>query len=167
MKATIALSTLASLALVSAFEVPFWEKMSLSSASCRNVHLTDKYVLNADCANPSDPPPMEWRGISLDLNKCFANYLGTLNYVQDGGFGASCSDCRLEGDNHDLVCQCDKGDGTGNKNTTYALSDWKTIRIEGCAGCQYCEKCVLNPSCHYSDGIEKREEDKTARSFFA
>ncbi|KAI1184574.1 hypothetical protein F5B17DRAFT_433421 [Nemania serpens] len=172
MKATIAFSTLASLplaALVSAFEVPGWEKMSLRDALCKNVHLTDKYVLNADCTNPYDPPPLQTRSISLDLNKCFANYLGTLNYVQDGGFGASCDECHLEGgDAYNLVCQCDMGDGTNkNMNTTYKLGDWKTVRIEGCAGCQYCGPCNLNPSCHSSDYIEKRSEDKKARNFLA
>ncbi|KAI1159472.1 hypothetical protein F5B18DRAFT_655590 [Nemania serpens] len=146
MKATIALSTLASLALVSAYEVAPVEKMSLRDALCKN------------------------QPINLDLNQCFANYLGTLNYVQDGGFGSSCDECYVDDSDdtkYNLVCQCDTG-ADSTMNTTYALGDWKTIRIQGCLGCQACSKeCNLAIGCHNSDYIEKRAEDKIALPFLA
>lgn len=58
MKATIALSTLASLALVSAYEVAPVEKMSLRDALCKNVRVADKYTLKADCANTYSQGPL-------------------------------------------------------------------------------------------------------------
>ncbi|KAI0401139.1 hypothetical protein F4802DRAFT_601413 [Xylaria palmicola] len=165
MKATTAsqLASLALYSLVSAFEVPLWEKMSLSDAHCEDINLTDSYILHARCVSVSSPswdlnsPPKD---ISLDLNKCFANYMGTLNFVPDGGFGTSCPECTID-DKKNLVCKCGIGAGMGYKETTQGLNDWRIIRVAGLGNSE------IEMSCHQDIGIQKRADDKEARPFVA
>ncbi|KAI1755370.1 hypothetical protein F4782DRAFT_551621 [Xylaria castorea] len=150
-------STLASLpllAIVSAFELPSYDKLSLGAAYCKNIHLTDGHVLQATCTNVA-AEGMKAHDLSLDLNGCFANYMGTLNHVADGGFGASCKSCKMVGTK--LVCDCLVGDST-TKHTKYELDDWRTIRMGG-------EDFTM--SCGSTDGLEKRVENKEARPFVA
>ncbi|KAI1110124.1 hypothetical protein F5Y14DRAFT_372175 [Nemania sp. NC0429] len=175
MKATIALSTLASLlplvAQVSAMELPGSEKLNLLEAKCENVRLTGKYTLEVDCRDGS---------ASLDLNSCFSNNLGALEYVQDGGFGATCEDCSVVklddrgrvvvGDNgkYSLNCVCGTGGAlmgpfgaVSMMNTTYDISDWQTIRIAGPPAVEACQhkKCGIGMFCHGTEGLSKRAEN--------
>ncbi|KAI8945630.1 hypothetical protein F4801DRAFT_115747 [Xylaria longipes] len=158
MKASFA-STLASLpllAIVSAFEVPWYEKLSLGDANCQNFHLK-KTVLHATCKNPArNPDEAKPVDLSLDLNTCFANYLGTLNYVSDGGYGSSCSWCHLVGTK--LVCMCSVGGDGGTKYNEYELNNWRTIRLTGGDFTMHCGS---------TEGLEKRVDNKEARPFVA
>ncbi|KAI0457017.1 hypothetical protein F5B21DRAFT_465249 [Xylaria acuta] len=158
MKASFA-STLASLPLlvmVSAFELPWYEKMSLGAANCQNIHLTDGHVLHATCTNPAaDPSYTKPVDLSLDLNDCFANYMGTLNYVSNGGFGSSCSS-HLVGTK--LVSKCSVGKDRGTKHNEYELNDWHTIRLTG-------QDFTMH--CGGTEGLEKRVNNKEARPFVA
>ncbi|KAI0912841.1 hypothetical protein F4824DRAFT_499570 [Ustulina deusta] len=159
MKANLAstLAYLPLLAIVSAFAIPYYEKMSLSSAHCQNIRLTDGHVLHATCTNPAqDPAITEPVDLSLDLDSCFANYLGTLNYVSDGGFSSSCSACHLV--DTKLVCECSVGQGLGTKHNEYELNYWRTIRLT---------LEDFNLQCGSTEGVEKRADNKEARPFVA
>ncbi|KAI0535177.1 hypothetical protein GGR58DRAFT_519640 [Xylaria digitata] len=159
MKASFA-STLASLpflATVLAFEIPWFEKLSITEAKCENIHLADGHVLHVSCKNPVwDPATTKPEELTLDLNGCFANYMGTLNLVRDGGFASSCESCHLDGTK--LVCECSVGEGLGTKYTEYELDFWRTVRVEG---------PELQINCGGTEGLEKRVNNKNARPFIA
>ncbi|KAI1108396.1 hypothetical protein F5Y14DRAFT_457098 [Nemania sp. NC0429] len=173
MKAIIALF-LRLAALVSAEGSPSWEIMTLRQ-SCVDVHITDGHVLTATCANVQDAPPILSKVLSLDLNNCFANHHGKLEYVQNGLFGRSCNKCHIdiEDKNPQLVCECGTGLwGISDEqyvNSTYSLKDWRTIRLAGCPGVSGAVpgSCNLNMGCHNSDYMSERVEDKVARHFLA
>ncbi|KAI0426270.1 hypothetical protein F5Y09DRAFT_319330 [Xylaria sp. FL1042] len=155
MKTTIAFLPLLPFALATVDP----ENMSLKDANCDEISLDDQYTLQATCPNPYGYNPPEWR-VELSLNQCFANYLGTLNYVPHGNFGQSCSDCHL--DNYILTCQCGIGEGKGTKEATYNLNDSGTIKLMA-------ETWNFTMECHglYDFTNQKRTDAKEARLFVA
>ncbi|KAI0149649.1 hypothetical protein F4776DRAFT_172816 [Hypoxylon sp. NC0597] len=150
---TSTLAFLPLLAFVSAFEVSDVYKKTLGNSACTNIHLTDGHVLHANCEDPGYGKRMD---VDLDLNQCFANYLGTLNFAPhgNGGFGGSCSPCQMVGTK--LTCQCLIGGNRGTKYSEVELNDWNVIQVE-----------QDSISCASNEGIEKRAVGKQARSFIA
>ncbi|OTA57453.1 hypothetical protein K449DRAFT_424833 [Hypoxylon sp. EC38] len=150
---TSTLAFLPLLALVSAFEVSDVYKKTLGNSNCTDIHLTDGHVLHANCDNPGHGTFMD---VDLDLNQCFANYLGTLNFTPNGhgGFGGSCSSCQIV--DTKLTCQCSMGENRGTKYTEVELNDWNVIQVQ--------EDSL---SCDSHEGIEKRAIGKEARFFIA
>ncbi|KAI0380358.1 hypothetical protein F5Y04DRAFT_104101 [Hypomontagnella monticulosa] len=139
------------LAIVSAFEVSDVYKKTLGNSDCTRISLTEGHNLHATCINPGYGTPYDF---DLDLNGCFANYLGTLNRVTNGkgGFAGSCSSCHLSGTK--LICECSAGRGRGTKHNEVELADWNVIQVkEGCL------------TCGSTAGIEKRAAGKNARFF--
>ncbi|KAI2604136.1 uncharacterized protein GGS25DRAFT_449447 [Hypoxylon fragiforme] len=154
MKLNIA-STLAFLPLItviSATEVAGFLKNTLGNSDCTNIRLDDGHVLRTTC---TDPEYKNRTDVSLDLNGCFANYLGTLNHAYNGNFAGSCSGCHM--DKTKLVCECSKDESGCTKHTEYELSEWHTVQV--------------NPggilACDFNSGLEKRAKDKEARAFVA
>ncbi|KAI0837043.1 hypothetical protein F5Y06DRAFT_90700 [Hypoxylon sp. FL0890] len=141
------------LAFVSASEVSDVYKKTLGNSDCTNIHLTGGHVLHANCENPGYGERMDF---DLDLNGCFANYLGTLNHVPNGngGFGGSCSSCQMIGTK--LSCQCLIGGGHGTMHSEVELNDWDVIQVQ---------QGLL--TCGSSEGVEKRAIGREARSFTA
>ncbi|KAI1463119.1 uncharacterized protein F4812DRAFT_463974 [Daldinia caldariorum] len=71
---------------------------------------------------------------SLDLNTCFANYVGSLNHVANGGFADSCTGCHMDGTK--LICECLVGADRGIKRNEVELDDWNLIQVnEESLGC--------------------------------
>ncbi|KAF2967664.1 hypothetical protein GQX73_g5905 [Xylaria multiplex] len=159
MKASFA-STLASLpflAITLAFEVPWFSKLSLSQANCENLYLEDGHILHVTCTNPIwDPKTTPPEDLTVNLNDCIANYMGTLNFAYNGGFASSCESCKM--DVKKLVCECSAGEGLGTKHTEFDLDNWRVIRLRA---------PVLQISCGGSEGLEKRVDDKNALPFIA
>ncbi|KAI1145040.1 hypothetical protein F4825DRAFT_444892 [Nemania diffusa] len=131
--------------------------MSLGFCGCQNLQLTDGHVLHGTCTNsgidPSYRVPVD---LSLDLNNCFANYLGNLNHVSNGGFSSTCSSCHMNGTK--LACDCSIGKDLGRKHSEYELDDWRTIRMTS---------SDFNMDCGSTEGLEKRVDNKKARPFLA
>ncbi|KAJ3578668.1 hypothetical protein NPX13_g1892 [Xylaria arbuscula] len=138
-----ALLPLLSFSVATPIVVPCTYRQALSQG-CINVKITDDLILEADCKSTSNYPGDHPRKhASIDLNGCFANYKGTLNAAQPGGFGASCSNCSLD-DKYTLHCDCATGSGTQTMKTSYDLSYWRTVHVfyadgsddpvMGCAG---------------------------------
>ncbi|KAI0441737.1 hypothetical protein F4803DRAFT_551867 [Xylaria telfairii] len=149
-------TSLSLLAVASAFELAWYDKIPLWQASCKNIVLTDGHVLRATCTNPAiDPATAQPTDLSIDLNTCFANYLGHLVYVPDGGFGSSCNSL-LNGTK--LIAECSAGQNQGSIYNEYELDDWHTIRMSG-------GDFVMQ--CGPMDGLEKRADNKQARPFVA
>ncbi|KAI1346812.1 hypothetical protein F5Y01DRAFT_296967 [Xylaria sp. FL0043] len=133
MRVTLApiLASVPCLAIVSAREIPDFEKMSLSSAKCEDVHLIDNHVLHATCTNQfTDPAHTSPKELSVDLDDCFANYDGNLNFLYwgPGGFSGSCISCFIADDTK-LVCQCYTGEGHKTKYNEFNLDTWRVIRL--------------------------------------
>ncbi|KAI6090332.1 hypothetical protein F4821DRAFT_229090 [Hypoxylon rubiginosum] len=124
-------------------------KHSLGNSDFENFFLTDTYTLHATDNHNND--------YTLDLNICFANYLGTLDHVTNlkGGFGGSCPSCAMNGTI--LSCECSMGEGLGTKHNEFQLDDWKTIQVAPGG--------IL--SCSDMPGVEKRLDNKSARLFVA
>ncbi|OTB02674.1 hypothetical protein M426DRAFT_24461 [Hypoxylon sp. CI-4A] len=144
MKTAIAssLAFLPLLAITSAFEVSDTYKKSLGNSDCTSILLEDAHVLRATC---TDPGPRTKVDLTLDLNTCFANYLGTLNHVPhgSGGFAESCKFCHL--DRTSLVCECSAGAGHGLRHSAVELADWNVIQFT--EGKLYCDS---------TEGLTKR-----------
>ncbi|KAI1372319.1 hypothetical protein F4677DRAFT_265039 [Hypoxylon crocopeplum] len=139
------------LTVVSAFEVAEIYKKTLGNSDCTNIHLTDGHVLRATC---TDPATRSRHDYDLDLNNCFANYLGTLDHTPHGDFGPSCNSCHMSGTK--LICECSAGAGRGTKHNEFELDNWWTVQI--------------NPdvmTCNMNTGIEKRSNGKEAQFFVA
>ncbi|KAI1105748.1 hypothetical protein F4804DRAFT_110881 [Jackrogersella minutella] len=139
------------LTVVSAYEISDVYKKTLGNSDCTNIHLTEGHVLRANCVNPGYNKHMDF---NLDLNTCFANYLGTLNQVPNGGFGGSCSPCAIDGTK--LTCECSGGKGRSKRHNEVELNDWNVIQIQD----GYL-------TCGNTDGLEKRASNKEARFFLA
>ncbi|KAI2467569.1 hypothetical protein F4781DRAFT_303411 [Annulohypoxylon bovei var. microspora] len=141
------------LSIVSAMEVSDVYKKTLGNSDCANIHLTGNHVLHANCERPGYGTHTDYE---LDLNKCFANYLGTLNYIPNGngGFGGSCSPCKMSGTK--LVCECSVGRRHGTRHNEVELNDWNVIQIQD-----------AELTCASTEGIEKRAVGKEARLFAA
>ncbi|XDG08210.1 hypothetical protein ABKA04_007825 [Annulohypoxylon sp. FPYF3050] len=155
MKANFA-STLAFmpfLAIVSAMEVSDVYKTDIGNCNCNNIHLTGNHVLNANCVRPGYGSRLNY---SLDLNRCFANYLGTLNYIPEGNgdFGASCGPCKMNGTK--LDCECEVGKGRGTRHNEVELNDYSVLQIRD---------DIL--TCDSTADIQKRAVNKEARFFLA
>ncbi|KAJ8129381.1 hypothetical protein O1611_g4251 [Lasiodiplodia mahajangana] len=156
MKAILA-SGLISLSLFTgalAFEVPWYDHMSLGDAQCKNYTL-DGHIFHASCKD-TEFQDSDYVDMSIDLNGCFANYDGNLNYVINGGYSSSCNPCHLNGTK--LECECGIGGPKGGtKHNEVELNSWRTIMVTWPA--------TGNPAmvCEDTTGIEKRE----ARPFFA
>ncbi|KAI1137385.1 hypothetical protein F5Y05DRAFT_88151 [Hypoxylon sp. FL0543] len=152
-KFTSTLAFVPLLAFVSASEVSDVYKKTLGNSDCTNIRLTDGHVLRANCENPGYGQRMEF---DLDLNKCFANYLGTLNHVPNGngGFGGSCSPCQMIGTK--LSCHCLIGGGRGTMHSEVELDDWNVIQVQ---------QGLF--TCGSTEGVEKRTVGKEARPFIA
>ncbi|KAI0965044.1 hypothetical protein F4678DRAFT_485667 [Xylaria arbuscula] len=157
MKATIALLPLLTL-VVAGFDR---DNMSLKDGDCTSLSLSDKTILQAECTNPAlKYTPNDRERMYLTLDRCFANYLGTLNYVPHGNFGNSCKDCHI--DNYVLTCQCEIGKGQGTKKTTYNLNNSDVIKLKS-------NDFNYTMECHGLNDVTslKRDEKKQARPFFA
>ncbi|KAI1414162.1 hypothetical protein F5Y13DRAFT_188689 [Hypoxylon sp. FL1857] len=141
------------LALVSANEISDVYKKTLGNSDCTNIQLTEGHVLHANCENPGYGARADFE---LDLNECFANYLGTLNHVShgNGGFAASCSPCQMIGTK--LSCQCSIGRDRGTRHSEVELNDWTVIQIQ--------QNLIV---CGSTEGIEKRAIGKEAQFFMA
>ncbi|KAL7623604.1 hypothetical protein AAE478_005156 [Parahypoxylon ruwenzoriense] len=139
------------LTIVAASEISDIYKKGLGNSDCTNIHLTDRYTLHATCTNPGYGTSKDF---SLNLNECFANYLGTLNHTPNGGFGGSCSPCTTSGT--ELVCECQVGEGHGTRYNAVDLGDWNTIQLSD-----------GKLSCSDTSGVEKRAKSKEARFFIA
>ncbi|KAI0104738.1 hypothetical protein GGR51DRAFT_572681 [Nemania sp. FL0031] len=140
---------------VLAMEIPFYEKQSLTDANCENIQIKDNHILTATCTEKDFSMPFTVDA-SLDLNDCFANYMGTLKLVyQGGGFSSSCDKIGLVNKTK-LVADCGKGkeNGGGTIHNEYELDNWRVIRL----GLSH-----FNMSCSSTEGIEKKE----ARPFVA
>ncbi|KAI2627870.1 hypothetical protein GGS26DRAFT_122021 [Hypomontagnella submonticulosa] len=153
MKPTFAstLAFLPILTIVSAFEVSDVYKKTLGNSDCSRISLTKGHILHATCINPGYGTLYDF---NLDLNGCFANYLGTLNHVTNGGFAASCSSCHVSGTK--LVCECSAGRGRGTKHNEVELADWNVIQVND-----------ESLTCGSTAGIEKRAAGAQARFFVA
>ncbi|KAI5857365.1 hypothetical protein GGS23DRAFT_600853 [Durotheca rogersii] len=132
-------------------------KNGLGNSDCSDIHLTDRYTLHAIC---KDPEHRNYKEFSLDLNACYANYLGTLNRVDGGGgFGASCSPCSMSGTN--LTCEC-AIDGSGaTRHTEVDLGGWRAVQVaNGQLSCSNMDSFDVEPG-------EKRAVTKEAQFFVA
>ncbi|KAI1459877.1 hypothetical protein F4805DRAFT_34505 [Annulohypoxylon moriforme] len=141
------------LAIVSAFEVSDVYKTDIGNCDCTDIHLIGNHLLHANCERPGYGLRMDY---NLDLNKCFANYLGTLNYLPNGngGFGGSCSPCQMNGTK--LVCECSIGKGQGTRHNEVELNNWNVIQIQD-----------DQLACGSTEGLEKRAVNKEAQFFRA
>ncbi|KAI1393008.1 uncharacterized protein F4822DRAFT_392833 [Hypoxylon trugodes] len=138
------------LTIVTASEISDIYKKTLGNSDCTNIGLTDGHVLHATCTDPGVGKSADF---DLELNDCFANYLGTLNHVTNGGFAGSCHSCHMDGTK--LTCDCSTGHGS-SKHNVVELNDWDVIQIT--EGSMYCGG---------TDGIEKRKLSKGSRFFRA
>ncbi|KAI8964619.1 hypothetical protein F5Y11DRAFT_79540 [Daldinia sp. FL1419] len=146
-----ALAILPILTTISAFEVADIYQKTLGNSDCTGIHLTDGHVLRANCVRAGYGSRMDY---DLDLNSCFANYVGSLNHVANGGFAGSCTDCHMHGTK--LSCECLLGAGRGVKHTEYQLDAWDVIQIDD---------DTMN--CDSTKGLEMRDAGKSARFFTA
>ncbi|KAI1806500.1 hypothetical protein F4811DRAFT_132393 [Daldinia bambusicola] len=145
-----AVATLPLLTTVSAFEVADIYKTTLGSSDCTAIHLTEGRILRANCVKPGYGSRTDY---SLDLNTCFANYVGSLNHVVNGGFADSCTACHMDGTK--LICECLVGADRGIKHNEVELNDWNLIQVN--------EESL---GCGSTAGIERRA-GKGARFFTA
>ncbi|KAI1501577.1 hypothetical protein F5X99DRAFT_428336 [Biscogniauxia marginata] len=111
-------------------------KKTLLNAPCTKIRLTDRYVLRATCESIMGPAV----DTALDLNGCFANYLGSLARVRDGkgGFGGSCDSCELQGTK--LACECRIGAEAngGMRHSEVELDDWDVVQVNLDTGLLQC-----------------------------
>ncbi|KAI1474520.1 hypothetical protein K445DRAFT_20922 [Daldinia sp. EC12] len=146
------LAILPILATVSAFEIADIYKKTLGNSDCTAIHLTEGRILRANCVKPGYGSRADY---NLDLNTCFANYLGSLNHVTNGGFSGSCAGCHMDGTK--LICECLISPESGIKHNEVELDNWDLIQVND---------DILTCGSD-SVGLEMRGTGKAARFFTA
>ncbi|KAI0475070.1 hypothetical protein GGR56DRAFT_675232 [Xylariaceae sp. FL0804] len=108
--------------------VPSIYQITLNSAPCTDVTLTDKYTVHASCLAQESG---SHTATSLDLNTCLANYEGSLSFRSNGGFGGSCQ-CELIPGKNKMSCACATGRKGGVQTLTNIvdLGDWNRFQVD-------------------------------------
>lgn len=98
--------SIAILNLVVSAEIKSFMKMKNGFADTCIYITFNGTTLNAQCKNRDGVN----QGSRLDLNQCITNDNGALKFRNNGQFGKSCQNCKLNG--NDLSCECKDIGGT-------------------------------------------------------